>query len=204
MKRAGSADGTFVAWHLCKRLVWCSLAALTLAAQNPRVLLETEMGEIVLELNQKQAPRTAGNFLRYVESGHYNGGRFHRTVTMNNQPNNAVKIEVIQGAANPARKKSLFDPIEMETTNLTGLRHVDGTLSMARDGPHTARDEFFICIGDQPELDFGGKRNSDGQGFAAFGRIVRGNEIVRRIHQAAAAQQKLDPPIVVRAARILR
>jgi peptidyl-prolyl cis-trans isomerase A (cyclophilin A) len=192
-----------VAWRRCSLLLWGSLAALTLCAQNPQILFETEAGEIVLELNRKQAPRTTANFLRYVESGHYNGGRFHRTVTMNNQPNNAIKIEVIQGAANPARKNSLFDPIALETTTLTGLRHVDGALSMARDGPHTARDEFFICIGDQPQLDFGGKRNPDGQGFAAFGKVVRGMETIRRIHQAAAAQQKLDPPIVIRAARVL-
>ena len=85
----------------------------------------------------------------------------------------------------------------------TGLRHLDGTLSMARDGPDTATGDFFICIGDQPELDFGGRRHPDGQGFAAFGRVVRGMDVVRAIQAAPADAQHLTPPVRILSARIL-
>jgi arylsulfatase A-like enzyme/cyclophilin family peptidyl-prolyl cis-trans isomerase len=171
-------------------------------ASNPRVRVETALGRIVVDLDPVAAPSTVTNFLRYVEAGLYAGGLVHRTVTIENQPLNPVKIEVIQGAANPARTNEFLPPILLERTRDTGLKHRDGTISMARDGPDTARDEFFICIGDQPELDFGGKRNPDGQGFAAFGRVVRGMDVVRRIQQAPAGGQTLTPPI--RIERIVR
>ena len=85
----------------------------------------------------------------------------------------------------------------LERTTETGVSHRDGTISMARDGPDTATSDFFICIGDQPELDFGGKRNPDGQGFAAFGRVVRGMDVVRQIQTARARGQLLTPPIEI-------
>jgi peptidyl-prolyl cis-trans isomerase A (cyclophilin A) len=116
-------------------------------------------------------------------------------VTPDNQPTNAVKIQVIQARAVPARAGELFPPIPLERTRDTGLKHLDGTLTMARDGPDTAQDNFVICIGDQPDLDFGGKRNADGQGFAAFGKVVRGMDVVRQIHQLPAEKQQLTPPI---------
>ena len=100
-----------------------------------------------------------------------------------------------EGAANPARTNEFLRPIRIERTRDTGLKHRDGTLSMARDGPDSAQDEFFICIGDQPELDFGGKRNPDGQGFAAFGQVTKGMEVVRRIQGSPAEGQTLTPPI---------
>ena len=87
--------------------------------------------------------------------------------------------------------------LPLERTRDTGLRHLDGTLSMARAGPDTATSDFFICIGDQPELDFGGKRNPDGQGFAAFGRVTKGMDVVRRIQQAPAEGQTLTPPVSI-------
>ncbi|MFM8360723.1 MAG: peptidylprolyl isomerase, partial [Verrucomicrobiota bacterium] len=115
----------------------------------------------------------------------------------------AVKISVIQAQAHPARATDYFPPIPLERTRDTGLRHRDGTVSMARDGPDTARDHFFICVGDQPELDFGGRRNPDGQGFAAFGRVTRGMDLVRRIQGGAAEGQTLVQPVrIQRAIRI--
>jgi arylsulfatase A-like enzyme/cyclophilin family peptidyl-prolyl cis-trans isomerase len=170
---------------------------------RPRVQLETTLGRIELELDPDAAPLTVTNFLRYVGAGLYDGGRFHRTVTLSNQPASKVKIEVIQGAANPARTNEFLPPISIERTRDTGLKHLDGVISMARDGPDTAQDEFFICIGDQPELDFGGKRNPDGQGFAAFGKVTKGMDVVRRIQAAPADGQKLTPPIrIQRAVRL--
>jgi cyclophilin family peptidyl-prolyl cis-trans isomerase len=169
------------------------------ASDLPRVRIETEMGNIEVELDAKAAPITVGNFLRYVDGGFFTDGRFFRTVKPDNQPDNKVRIEVIQAEANPTRQAELFPPIPMERTKDTGLRHLDGTLSMARDKPDTAQDSFSICIGDQPELDFGGKRNPDGQGFAAFGRVVKGMDVARKIQASPGDGQRLTPAI-----RILR
>lgn len=174
-------------------------------AEDRKIMIRitTEMGEIEAELDSARAPVTVTNFLRYLDKGQYNGGVFHRTVTMDNQPNNAVKIEVIQGAINPAftdttyPPHSGYPPIQLERTTVTGLKHTDGALSMARLGPDTATSGFFICIGDQPELDFGGKRNPDGQGFAAFGQIIRGMDVIRKIQMAPRQEQRLTPPITI-------
>ncbi len=166
------------------------------AAADVRVLVRTRLGEIEIDVDAARAPATSANFLRYVDAGHYDRGRFHRTVTLANQPDNAIKIEVIQVGVSPDRAKDRFPPIALERTSRTGLRHLDGTVSMARSGPDTAMSDFFICINDQPSLDFGGARNADGQGFAAFGRVVRGMEIVRRIQAAPNTDaQRLTPPI---------
>jgi peptidyl-prolyl cis-trans isomerase A (cyclophilin A) len=176
-----------------------ALLAPAAGAQQPsgivRVTIQTEIGTIELAVDSARAPISAANFLRYVDAGRYEGGRFHRTVTMANQPANDVKIEVIQWSAAPRGTREAFPPIELERTNRTGLKHLDGTISMARGGPNSATSDVFICIGDQPELDFGGKRNADGQGFAAFGRVTSGMDIVRRIQNSPANGQRLDPPV---------
>jgi peptidyl-prolyl cis-trans isomerase A (cyclophilin A) len=184
-------------------LLWfitLSLATITLGGdKNTRVhvVLTTNRGEIELELDAARAPLTTANFLRYVDQGLYDGGVFHRTVTLGNQPANKIKIEVIQGGINPARAKEDGPAIALERTRDTGLRHEDGTISMARNGPDTAKSDFFICVNSQPELDFGGRRNPDGQGFAAFGRVVRGLDVVRAIQQAPAEGQKLLPAVLI-------
>lgn len=165
------------------------------------VVIETSEGTIEVEVDQANAPVTAANFLKYVDAGHYDGGRFHRTVRLDNQPGDRVKIEVVQAGADPRRQKDAWPAIPLERTEKTGIRHRDGTLSMARDGADTARSDFFVCVGDQPALDFGGARNPDGQGFAAFGRVVRGMDVVRRIQAAPADGQALTPPVVIRRAR---
>jgi peptidyl-prolyl cis-trans isomerase A (cyclophilin A) len=175
------------------------IAGCTLQAET-RVALETSLGKIVIALDEQHAPNTVANFLTYVKEGKYDGGAFHRTVTMRNQPDNKVKIEVIQAATRPDAQQST--PIKLERTSVTGLKHLDGTLSMARGPVDSATSDIFICIGDQPELDFGGKRNADGQGFAAFGRVVSGMEIVRKIQQSPAEGQKLTPPVAIARATI--
>lgn len=161
------------------------------------VSIATSLGSIEVQIDAKRAPVTAANFLKYVDAGHYTGGRFHRTVTMQNQPDKKIKIEVVQAGVNPTFAKSDFPPIKLERTNKTGLKHLNGTISMARDGADTATSDFFICIGDQPSLDFGGKRNPDGQGFAAFGRVVKGMDVVMKIQRSKAAGQTLTPPIEI-------
>jgi peptidyl-prolyl cis-trans isomerase A (cyclophilin A) len=174
-------------------LAWTAPAR---AQELPRVIIKTAMGDIEAEVDTIHAPLTAENFLRYVDLGFYRFGRFHRTVRADNQPTDKVKIEVIQAGLDSLRVKD-FPPIKLERTKVTGLRHKDGTLSMARDGPDTATSDFFICIGDQPSLDFGGKRNPDGQGFAAFGRVVLGMDVVRKIQNAPGQGQKLLPPVAI-------
>jgi peptidyl-prolyl cis-trans isomerase A (cyclophilin A) len=166
-------------------------------AKPVHVLIKTEKGDIEVELDAAKAPATVANFLRYVDGHFYDGGRFHRTVTKGNQPASNVKIEVIQAGINPALAKVEFPPIKLERTRDSKLPHKDGTISMARDGPDTATSDFFICIGDQPELDFRGKRNPDGQGFAAFGRVIKGMDVVRTIQAGAANDQTLNPPIKI-------
>jgi peptidyl-prolyl cis-trans isomerase A (cyclophilin A) len=187
---------------LCS-LMLCAGLPVQSEAEMPtvRLRIETALGDIEIEVDAKRAPITAKNFLRYVDAGHYDGGRFHRTVKLDNQPDKTVKIEVIQGGVDPAKEKQGFPPIPLERTRKTGLKHTNGAVSMARLGPDTATSDFFICIGDQPALDFGGKRNPDGQGFAAFGRVVRGMEVVKKIQQAAAKEQALSPPVEIRRIR---
>ena len=175
-------------------------------AQSPvRVRVQTELGDIVMEIDAKRAPNTAANFLRYLNAGHYDGGTFHRTVKMDNQPDSPVKIEVIQAGVNPDRAKDGFPPIPLERTSVTGLRHTDGAISMARGLADSATSGWFICINDQPSLDYGGARNPDGQGFAAFGRVVQGMEVVRKIQQAPNTDaQRLTPPIKILKATLIR
>jgi len=166
-------------------------------AENPHVLIKTELGDITVEIYEKEAPLTCSNFLQYVDEGLFKDATFYRIVTLYNQPDNAIKIEVIQGGLGYTEDRKTLPPIEHETTEKTGILHKDGVISMARLQPGTASSEFFICVGDQPELDFGGKRNPDGQGFAAFGKVIAGLDIVKKIHQQPADGQMLDPPITI-------
>src|SRR5687767_9086928 len=172
------------------------------ASQPIRVRIETSLGVIEAEIDSARAPKTATNFLRYVDAGAYTRSRFHRTVHEANQPNDSVRIAVVQASIDTSTGARDREPLALERTSVTGLRHLDGTLSMARGGPDTATSSFFICIGDQPSLDFGGGRNRDGQGFAAFGRVTSGMDIVRAIQRSPADGQRLTPPVSI--ARIVR
>ena len=174
----------------------CSLFNTVRSSKNPVVMIKTEFGEIDLELYGKKAPDTVKNFLRYVDAGMYKDAIFHRTVTDSNQPNDKIKINVIQAGRKRGGPDN-FPPIEIETTQMTGVLHKDGVISMARSGPNSAISHIFICVGDQPELDFGGKRNPDGYGFAAFGKVIKGMDIVRKIHQSPCEGQRLTPPVKI-------
>ncbi len=167
------------------------------------VVFETELGAITMEVDVVHAPITAQNFLRYVDGGFYDGGGVNRAVRPDNTVRHDVEIQVIQFQIDPARRREQFPPIALERTNATGLKHVDGAISMARNGPDTATASFSIVIGDQPEMDFGGKRNADGQGFAVFGHVVEGMAVVKKIQASHSASggaygtETLDPPIKV-------
>jgi peptidyl-prolyl cis-trans isomerase A (cyclophilin A) len=172
------------------------------APRDTHVIMTTELGDIELELDATRAPVTVANFLKYVDGGFYNGGTFHRTVRSDNQPDEKNPIQVVQGGINPERRGDRFPPIPLERTKDTGVWHVEGAISMARNGPDTAQSDFFICLDDLPSLDFGGMRNADGQGFAAFGRLVGGLDVARKLQRAPADAQRLTPPIrIIKAVR---
>ncbi|HUF36349.1 MAG TPA: peptidylprolyl isomerase [Gemmatimonadales bacterium] len=173
-----------------------TLAQDAAAQALPRVIIQTELGDIEVEVDSIRAPVTATNFLRYVDLGFYRFGRFHRTLRDDNQPGERVKIAVIHAGLERLRVRE-FPAIPLERTSTTGLSHRNGTISMARDRTDPATSGFFICIGDQPALDFGGRRHPDGQGFAAFGRVVLGMDVVTQIHQGAAEEQELRPPVKI-------
>ena len=169
------------------------------------VVFETTLGAITIEVNVAKAPVTSANFLRYVDEGLYTAGRFHRTVRPDTEIRKDVPIAVVQATRAPRTPETPgFPPIPLEWTSVTGLTHVDGAVSMARGAVDSASADFFICIGPQPLLDFGGARNADGQGFAVFGRVVAGMDVVKKIQAAPvrAGTQNLEPPIeIVKAAR---
>ncbi|MFZ5428739.1 MAG: peptidylprolyl isomerase [Bacteroidota bacterium] len=169
----------------------------------PVVEVVTEAGSFVLEIDTVRAPLTAGNFLWHVQEGTFEQGVFYRTVRPDNQPGNKITIEVVQGGLFADSLIARYPVILHETTASTGIRHLDGVVSMARNEPGTASTEFFICIGDQPELDYGGKRNPDGQGFAAFGRVIRGMETILKIQQMPDSGQYLNnPPGIISVRRL--
>lgn len=182
-----------------------ALAAFTstaIAADGPRVVIETDAGRMVVDLDLDHAPISVCNFLGYVTDGDYVGGSFFRTVVSetNDNPN---PIDVIQAATPRGSDDDSRPPIALERTRDTGLRHVAGTISMARDGPDTATSSFFIVTEDTPSLDFGGARNPDGQGFAAFGHLVEGLEVARRIQRFPAdAEEQLTPPVMILATSV--
>jgi peptidyl-prolyl cis-trans isomerase A (cyclophilin A) len=183
------------------------------------VVLETELGNIAMELDPVHAPITVANFLKYVDGGFYNGGEFCRSVRPDNEVRKDAPIQIIQFRINQARRSEEFPPIPVERTSATGLRHVDGTVSMARDvtptrpGPVTATSDVFIAIGEQPSLDDTGNRSPDSQGFAAFGKVIAGMDAVKRIQASptprdmpatprAGPGQTLVPPVkIIRAYR---
>ncbi len=171
------------------------LVSALIHAQPTKCLIKTSLGNITIELYPKEAPITVNNFLHYVDNRLYDSSSFFRVCNLLNEVDRKVKIEVIQGG-NVAENKQA-KAILLETTEKTKLLHTNGTLSMARDAPNTATCEFFICINDQPELDYGGKRNPDGQGFAAFGKVIKGMEVVKKIQNEKDEEQYLIRRVVI-------
>ena len=172
-------------------------------ATTVRTRVVTELGTFDIEVDTAVAPTTVANYLAHVDRRLLDKASVYRVVTLVNQPpDTRVRIEVVQwGLDLPDDTAPLLPAIAHEATRETGLRHLDGTVSMARSQPGTATSEFFICIGDQPSLDFGGGRNPDGQGFAAFGRVVSGRDVVRALHAKGESVQRLAAPIAITSVR---
>ena len=191
----------FFAAQAAKPLIDAGSADSTPSKTLPKVAFDTPFGTLIVEIDTIAAPVTAANFFRYLDAGAYNNAQFHRTVTTTNQPDSEILIGVIQGSARAGAQQ--HPPIPLERTTVTGLRHLNGTISMARSTADSATNQFFLCIGDQPELDFGGRRNPDGQGFAAFGRLLSGWLVLQQLQSSPASGQTLTPPVPITRARRL-
>jgi peptidyl-prolyl cis-trans isomerase A (cyclophilin A) len=166
---------------IAKVLLACfALTSLPVAAEDVHVVLETALGNIRIAVFSERAPASAESFLEFVDRGFAEKASFYRSVRRDNDRGTPT-IEVIQGGL--TSDEEVLRPVAHESTADTGLEHRDGTVSLARAEPGTASGAtFFICIGEQPALDYGGMRNPDGQGFAAFGEVVEGMDVVRAIH----------------------
>jgi peptidyl-prolyl cis-trans isomerase A (cyclophilin A) len=167
--------------------------------KEPTIKIKTNFGDIIVELYPEKAPKTVAAFLSYVDSGYYKKGSFYRVLKEEDQPSNAFKSQLIQGGIWQTQyKKQLSVPgIPHETTKQTGILHKNGTISLARTAPGTANTEFFIVIGDQPAYDYGGSANPDGQGFAAFGKVIKGMDVVKQIHEQPDNQTNFTPPLEI-------
>jgi peptidyl-prolyl cis-trans isomerase A (cyclophilin A) len=163
------------------------------------VAIQTTAGTIVVRLDPARAPVTVKNFLHYVDAGTYNGATIYRTVRRATEPQS--RIEVIQGGLNPQTANPMIKPIPLEPTSKTGLHNTDGTIAMARTAdPNSATTEFFIDVGDDQFLDAGGPL---GPGYAAFGKVIRGMDVVHKIHVAPAQDERLTPPIrIIKISRV--
>ena len=176
----------------------CLTAACTSAKyKNPHVEIRTKFGDVEVELYPDQAPKSVAAFLSYIDSGYYQNATFYRVLRDDEQPSDAPKAELIQGGLWRTNYKlaATIPGIPHEPTNQTKILHKDGTISLARDAPGTANTEFFICVGDQPGFNYGGANNADGQGYAAFGKVVKGMDIVRSIYNAPETDGNFDPVI---------
>jgi len=168
------------------------------AADEVPVAIDTSLGRIVVALDKTHAPVTTANFLHYVDTHRFDGESFYRAM---HQPGGKESDGLIQGGIRSSALK-LYPPIKHEPTSQTGLRNVAGTISMANAGPGTARADFFILASDMPALD----ATADSPGFAAFGHVTEGMDVVQKIlaspvsatkGDGAMKGQMLDPPVKI-------
>ena len=190
----------FLTFFTCVVFISCNHPAY----KNQHIIIETQLGDIEVELFSDKAPKTVAAFLSYIDSGFYNNTSFYRVLKTEELPT-ANNTGIIQGGmwqTNPA-KKITIPGIVHETTKQTGLTHESGTISLARIEPGTANTEFFICIGDQSPLDAGRRGTEDGQGYAAFGKVFEGMSIVRKIQGQKSHGDRFDEKIEIRKIRRL-
>jgi peptidyl-prolyl cis-trans isomerase A (cyclophilin A) len=175
-------------------------ASPALAAGKPRVAIETDKGTIVVELEDQKAPITAKNFLYYVDKHRFDGGQFFRA----NRAKGAPGAGSIQGQPKPYSRRA--PPIAHESTLKTGLKHKTGAISMGRDAPGSATADFFICASPQPYLDAKPGKSDAAQGYAVFGYVVQGMDVVKKIlagrtdgqtNVPSMKGQILNPPVKI-------
>ena len=182
--------------HQLQILFLISISLISCQTENTiNCEIRTSQGSVFVELYPDKAPITVANFIKYVDSSLYTNSSFFRVCNPENEADRKIQIEVIQGGFD--NEVNDLPSIPLETTKLTGIKHLDGVISMARLEPNTATNSFFICIGNQPSLDFGGKRNPDGQGFAAFGKVTKGMDVVLAIQKMKDTSQYLVKPVII-------
>lgn len=152
--------------------------------KNPHIAIQTKFGDIEVELYVNQAPKSVAAFLSYVDSGYYKNTSFYRCLNDDNQPTGSGAVALLQGGL---WKTNNFPDLKLsgiphETTQQTKILHTNGTISLARQEPGTATTEFFICIGDQPGYNYGSNNNPDKQGYAAFGKVIKGMNLIRQFY----------------------
>jgi peptidyl-prolyl cis-trans isomerase A (cyclophilin A) len=165
-------------------------------SQYPLIVISTSMGDIEAELYPDKAPKTVTAFLQYIDAGYYKASVFYRVV-MQEAMSASLNTGIIQGGIWESQKLDLAG-IPHESTQLSKLSHTNGTLSLARTAPGTANSEFFICIGDQTQYDYGNNGVGDLQGYSAFGKVIKGMDIVRMIQQQPANGDQLVEKIVIK------
>jgi peptidyl-prolyl cis-trans isomerase A (cyclophilin A) len=170
--------------------------------KEPTVKIETNFGDIIVELYPEKAPKTVAAFLSYVDSGYYKDASFYRVLKAEDQPSGSFRSDLVQGGIWQTKNKlQLSLPgISLETTKQTGLHHKSGTITLARTGPDSGNTEFFILTGDEAgkSYDYGGDANADGQGFAAFGQVIEGMDVVKDIHEQPDNATSFTPPIAIK------
>jgi peptidyl-prolyl cis-trans isomerase A (cyclophilin A) len=193
-----------IKYHRMNKLVLILLAVISFrcnqpASNNPHITINTSLGDIEVELFPKQAPRTVAAFLSYIDSGFYTNSSFYRVVLLEGL-SSANNVGLIQGGIYQTNDKlhPSVPGIVHESTKQTGLSHTNGTISLARTTPGSANTEFFICIGDQTQFDYGNENAGDTLGFAAFGRVVNGMEVVRRIQGQPKQGQSFNEKILIK------
>lgn len=187
-----------------KKLLYCFILLLVFSCadkkyENPNVVIKTQYGNIQVELYPDKAPKSVAAFLSYVDAGLYKNSSFYRVLKEENQPSSSFKSELIQGGIwqSDSKKANTLHGIPHETTQQSGILHKNGTISLARTTPGSASSEFFICVGDQPAYDYGSNANPDKLGYAAFGKIVKGMDVVNTIHQQPEDGESFYPFIKI-------
>ncbi len=168
--------------------------------QYPNVEIQTQFGKIQVEVYPDKAPESTAAFLSYVDAGLYKNSSFYRVLKEENQPSSSFKSKLIQGGIWQSNNKKAITlkGIPHEITQQSGILHTNGTISLARTNPGTATSEFFICVGDQPAYDYGNNANPDKLGYAAFGKVVNGMDVVNRIHQQPENGEAFSPFIIIK------
>ena len=191
-----------------RALLSACAAALLAACGNPEVILKTDLGDIKIEVLEGKAPISSADFLYHVENGLYDGQGFYRVVRPDNDPRD-MGMSLIQGGL--LSTTPVTPSIDHEPTNVTGLTHNEGAVSIAREAVGSGSAAyFFITIGDNSFLDHGGARNPDGQGYAVFGKVTKGMDVVRKIQAMESGGpstdertkgQFLPDPVIIRSAK---
>jgi peptidyl-prolyl cis-trans isomerase A (cyclophilin A) len=191
--------------HYFRSSLWILALALSGCAQprkyrDPTIDIQTYFGDILVELYPQKAPETVAAFLSYVDSGYYKNTSFYRVLKKEDQSMNVAKTQLIQGGLwhTNFKKQQTIPGIPLETTKQTGILHTEGVISLARsEDANSGNTEFFICMDNEPDYDYGGEASPDKKGYVTFGRVIEGMKFVRQIHDQPDFETNFNPPIKI-------